>query len=196
MKSAPYFCAASERAQDVAVDYIETLIGALPEHKFDSWAGTNEAKINTHSKWGLLHYLLEVYVDNFIVCIILTVKQQVEHAAHGILHGIHNVFPPSADGTMDPISAKKLRKGKGTFDTTKCLLGFDFNGINKTVWLEEAKCASLLTILHQWIRGSVKARRGIPFAKFKSVVAKLRHAFTALWEGRGLLSPRNWIIQR
>ena len=120
----------------------------------------------------------------------------MEHVARGILHGIHDVFPPSADNTTDPILAKKLRKGEGTFDTTKCLLGFDFDGINKTIWLEEAKRTSLLTILHQWIRGSVKARRGIPFAKFESVIAKLRHTFMALWKGCGLLSPCNWIIQR
>ena len=98
----------------------------------------------------------------------------MEHVARGILHGIlHDVFPPSADDTTDPISGKKLRKGKGTFAIIKCLLGFDFDGINRTIWLEEAKRASILTILHQWIRGSVKAKRGIPFAEFESVVSKL-----------------------
>ena len=112
MKSAPYFCTASERAQDVAVDYIETQIGALPEHKFDSWAGTNEAKINTHSKWGLLRYLLKVYVNKFILCIIPTTKQQVGHVAWGILHGKHDEFPPSADNTTDPISAKNYARAK------------------------------------------------------------------------------------
>ena len=157
VESAPYFCAASETARDIAVDYIETQIGALPKHKFDSWAGANETKINTHRKRGLLRYLLKVYVDNFIVCIILTTKQQVEHIARAILHGIHDVFPPSANDTMDPISGKKLRKGKGTFAIIKCLLGFEFNGINKTIWLEAAKRASILMILHQWISGSVKA---------------------------------------
>ena len=42
----------------------------------------------------------------------------------------------------------------------------------------------------------MKAKRGIPFAEFESVISKLRHAFTALREGRGLLSLCNWIIQR
>jgi hypothetical protein len=75
VESAPYFCAASETARDVAVDYIETQIGALPKHKFDSWAGTNEAKINTHRKCGLQQYLLKVYVNDLIACIIWTTKQ-------------------------------------------------------------------------------------------------------------------------
>ena len=196
VESAPYFCAASEMARDVAVNYIETQIGTLPKHKFNSWAGVIEAKINTHRKRDLLQYLLEVYVDNFIVCIIPTTKQQVDHVAQAIPHGIHGVFPPSADDETDPTSVKKLCKGKGTFAILKYLLGFEFDGIDKLIWLEATKHASLLTILHQWIRGSVKAKRGIPFVKFESVISKLQHAFTVLREGRGLLSPCNWIIQR
>jgi hypothetical protein len=54
----------------------------------------------------------------------------------------------------------------------------------------------LLTILHQWIRGAPRAKRGVPFAEFELVTAKLRHAFTALQEGCGLLSPCNWVIQK
>ncbi len=135
-------------------------------------------------------------MDNFIACIIPTTKQQVEHVARSILHGIHDVFPPSEDDGMDPILNKKLRKGEGTFETSKCLLGFEFNGVNKTIWLEDKKRASLLQILHQWIRGAAKGKRGIPFAEFESIIAKLRHTFTALREGRGLLSPCNWVIQK
>ena len=134
-------------------------------------------------------------MDDFIACIIPTTKQQVEHVTRGILHGIHDVFPPSKDDGTDPISNKKLRKGKGTFETSKCLLGFEFDGVNKTIWLEDKKRASLLQILQQWIHGAAKGKRGIPFAEFESIVAKLRHTFTALREGRGLLSPCNWVIQ-
>ena len=122
--------------------------------------------------------------------------QQVGHVTQGILHGIHDVFPPSEDDSTDPILHKKLRKGEGTFETTKCLLCFKFNGVNKIMWLEMEKRVSLLQILHQWIRSSIKGKRGIPFAEFELVIAKLRHAFTALREGRGLLSPCNWVIQR
>ena len=71
-----------------------------------------------------------MYVDDFISCIVPTSKEQVEHVAWGIMHGIHDVFPPNEDATKDPISHKKLRKGDGTFETTKCLLGFDFDVVN------------------------------------------------------------------
>ena len=112
-------------------------------------------------------------MDNFIACIIATSQRQVEHVARGILHGIHDVFPPSKDDTTDPISHKKLCKGKGTFETIKCLPGFKFNDINKTIWLETEKRVAILQLLHQWIRGAVKGKRGIPFAEFELVVAKL-----------------------
>jgi hypothetical protein len=41
VESAPYFCVASETAQDVVAEYIETKIGSLPEHKFEAWFGTD-----------------------------------------------------------------------------------------------------------------------------------------------------------
>ncbi len=113
VESAPYFCAASETARDVGVKYIETEIGSLPSHKFEHWAVSANTKVNTTRKDGALRYVLEVYVDDFISCIIPTTHQQVEHVARGILHGIHDVFPPSTDDTKDPILAKKLRKGEG-----------------------------------------------------------------------------------
>jgi hypothetical protein len=49
------------------------------------------------------------------------------------LHGIYDVFPLSGNEDRDLISLKKLRKGEGKYDTTKCLLGFDFNGVTKTI---------------------------------------------------------------
>jgi hypothetical protein len=162
VESAPYFCAASETARDVAVDYIETKIGTLPKHKFEHWAGSETALVNDGQQNDKLSYVPEVYVNDFISYIVPTTRRQVKHVARRILHGIHDVFPPSKDDAKDLISAKKLNKGEGTFETTKCLLGFDFDGVNKTTWLEEDKLASLLTILYQCTQGTTKAKRGIP----------------------------------
>jgi hypothetical protein len=68
---------------------------------------------------------------------------------------------------------KELKNGVGTFADKQCILGFDFDGTNKTIWLEEGRQATLLIILHQWIRGAKMCRRGIPFSNFESVTAKL-----------------------
>ena len=55
VESAPYFCAASETARDVAVEYIETQLVALPAHKFAHWAEANKATVTAnHWKEGPL----------------------------------------------------------------------------------------------------------------------------------------------
>ncbi len=75
------------------------------------------------------------------------------------------------------------------------MLGFNFDGKQKTMWLEEEKCAKLLTILHGWLWvGSLN--RGIPFEEFESVIAKVQHALTALPGSWGLLSPCNRLLQK
>jgi hypothetical protein len=73
VESAPYFCTASKTARDVAVEYIKTKVGTLPEHKFAQWAEANKTNFNaTTTDQGQLRYFIEVYVDNFIACIIPT----------------------------------------------------------------------------------------------------------------------------
>ena len=62
------------------------------------------------------------------------------------------------------------------------------------MWLEDDKRALLLGILHKWIRGVMRTSMGIPLLEFESIITKLRHAFMALPEGQGLLSPCNWVL--
>ncbi len=196
VESPPYFCAASETAHGVVVEYIEMKIGTLPQHKFDEWTGASQARVNDSTLKKELRYIVKVYVDDFIRAIIPTAQEQVEHMARGLLHGIHDVFSPSNNDATDSVSIKKLRNGNGKFETKKGILGFDFDGNEKTIWLEAETRAAFLTILHHWIRGATTFNQGIPFAEFKSATAKLCHAFTALPEAYGLLSPCNWIIQK
>lgn len=140
-------------------------------------------------------YLIEVYVDDFIAFVVATSQQQLDHVANAVMHGIHDVFPPTVDDGVDPISHKKLGKGDGQFRTRKCILGFDFDGEQKTIWLEEEKRAALLTILKGWLRTADRIQGGIQFEEFESVTAKLRHAFMVLPEGKGLLSPCNGVLR-
>ncbi len=93
VESPPYFFAASEMARDVAIEEIETTTGSLPEHKFKRWLRANNTILGNAQAPGGLRYVLEVYVDYFISAIIPTSRQQIEHIARSILHGIHNVFP-------------------------------------------------------------------------------------------------------
>jgi hypothetical protein len=138
---------------------------------------------------------MEVYVNNFMAIVIPTTKDDVTHVSRAVMHGIHDVFLADDNNANDPILEGKLMKGEGEMSTTKTILGFDFDGIKKTLWLESARCDQLLTILHSWIRTSERSANGIPFKEFESVLAKIRHAFTALPAGLGLLSPCNAILQ-
>ena len=196
IESPPYFCTASETARDIAVEYCETAVGSLPEHKFVGKTQPGEEEAKLCGEGGSLRYLIEVYVDDFISFVLAPSEEQLRHVATAVMHGIHDVFTPDDDEERDPISAKKLKKGDGTFSTRKCVLGFDFDGVEKTIWLEEEKRATLLAILKGWIRAATRSRRGIALGEFESVTAKLRHAFTALPAGKGLLSPCNWVLRK
>ena len=198
IESPPYFCTASETARDAAGEYCETKVGSLPRHKFEgiSCKGMEERPEGEGQGGGTFKYLIEVYVDDFISFVLAPSGDQLRHVASAIMHGIHDVFPPEEEDSTDPISMKKMLKGDGIFSTRKCVLGFDFDGESKTIWLEEEKRAVLLTVLKGWLRTATRSTRGIPLGEFESITAKLRHAFTALPEGKGLLSPCNWVLRK
>jgi hypothetical protein len=139
--------------------------------------------------------MVEVYVDDFMSLVIPVLQDQLRHVATAVMTGIHDVFPPDGDDSNDLISEKKLVREEGRYSTQKTLLGFDFDGMTKTMWLEAAKRETLLTILKGWIRAGRHGTAGILFKEFESITAKLRHAFTCTLAGIGLLSPCNWILR-
>jgi hypothetical protein len=197
VESPPYFCAATETARDTTSDYCDTPVGSLPHHKFVKHV-TGAKEFNklliTSTKMGFF-YALKVYVNDFMSIVIPTSREQLEHVATAIMTDIHNVFPTDIINSNVPISEKKLLKGEGQYSLLKMLLGFDFDGKQKTMWLEEEKQAKLLTILHSLLQAGT-LNRGNPFGKFKSVIAKLRHTFTALPGAQGLFSPCNRLLKR
>jgi hypothetical protein len=77
---------------------------------------------------------------------------------------IHDVFPANDDDNgNNPISEKKLKQLEAQYATLKTQLGFHFDGITKTMWLELAKRQKLLTILRGWIRTGHRGTAGIQF---------------------------------
>ncbi len=195
IESPPYFCAASETARDVAVDYIETPVGSQPPHKFLSHTQTSAAyqdlpATDHYTTPEPFRYLVDVYVDDFIGLAIPTSREQLDHVANGIMCGVHDIFPPHEEDSNDPISLKKLLQGDGAWDDTKEILGFVFNGSDKTMWLSEGKRDALMDTIKGWLRATRKnANFGIPFRDFRSVLYKIRHAFTSIPAGHGLMSP-------
>ena len=199
VESPPYFCAATETARDIATKYTDMPVGSIPTHKFSKYTvgGKSYSDLqDNHEDVSSFRTMIEVYVDDFMSLIIPVTKAQLHHTADAVMTGIHDVFPADdANDEDDPISEKKLKKLEGQYSTVKTLLGFDFDGINKTMWLESAKREKLLTILRGWIRTGQRGSAGIPFNEFESTIAKIRHAFTCIPMGASLLSPCNRILK-
>ena len=197
VESPTYFCAASETARDTGAKYAETPIGSLPSHKFEKYAMDSkavQALPESAPEETRLRYFLDVYVDDFINLAIAASQEQIRHLGRATMHGTHDVFPADDKDEEDPISFKKLKKGEGTFDTKKEILGFDFDGEAKTMNLAEGRLQLLVESVHRWIRHSKRGRGGIPFPEFRSTISKCRHAFMSIPAGKGLLTECNKVL--
>ena len=64
---------------------------------------------------------------------------------------IYDVFPADVDDEEDSISLKKLKKQEAQWNLEKEVLGFHFDGIKKTIWLEAEKYDALLLTISKWI---------------------------------------------
>jgi len=108
------------------------------------------------------------------------------------MHGIHDVFPPAMNEEEDPNSVKKLRNGDGAWALLKDILGFDFEGHEKTMILGTKNKEAIQSQLREYLRRArKKGRRSairVPFKDFEKLTAKLRHLATCVPAGRGLLS--------
>jgi hypothetical protein len=90
------------------------------------------------------NYIIEVYVDDFILLATAKSKEQLEHVAKSVMHGVHDVFPADKDDENDPLSMKKLLKLEGEWALLKEILGFEFDGVEKMMQLELKKRDALL----------------------------------------------------
>jgi hypothetical protein len=118
-----------------------------------------------------------VYVDDFLVAAVEDRKGGLlDRAARATLHAIHSVFPPptadDAPGTKDPISVKKLLKGDAQWNTIKDILGYELDGVARTIQLPKHKSETLLKELRKVLR----KHPGIPLKRFRSLVGRLQHA--------------------
>ena len=62
--------------------------------------------------------MLEVFVDDFVQLAQTTDEKALRHCSRAVLHGIHSMFPPpnaTSHNGADPVSIKKLLKGKGVW---------------------------------------------------------------------------------
>ena len=115
IESPPYFFTVSETVQDVAEQYIETRVGSLAEHKLVESTEVNSDIAELKNKYTSkepFKYILDVYMDDYIVLDIPKIKYQLHNGANEIITGMHYVFPPDEDDKEDAISLKKIIKRK------------------------------------------------------------------------------------
>ncbi|KAL7467704.1 hypothetical protein ACHAXS_007940 [Conticribra weissflogii] len=196
IESPACFCTATETARDVAEQLVNSPLLTGAPHKFEHWLHNNSTWPDHTPPDNLAHlplmFSIEVYVDDFIVLVCGETQQELQHVGRSVLSAIHSVFPEDAMDDNDPISLKKLKQGDGKWDHIKTILGFQFDGEQYTVCVEPTKLAQLIASIHTWL----SSNSGIAFHDFEVVIAKIRHAFTVIPGGRGLLTPCNCILSK
>ena len=181
-ESPPFFCSASETARDI-MDNIRHK--PLPPHEFEHRMlpqTTVEHRANATATTAI-----EVYVDDFIG---VTNDASTEHLtalSRAMLHGVHAVFPPpqvTGHAGGDPISEKKLDKGEGKWSTAKEILGWEFDGVAKTIKLPTKKWNDIRALIRRVLKG-----RTATLHKFQRMAGKLQHAAFGIPGGKSLFTP-------
>ena len=72
VESPPYFCAATETARDIATEYIDMPVGAIPAHKFSKYTvgGESYSDLQEDHDGEPFWTMIEVYVDDFMSLVI------------------------------------------------------------------------------------------------------------------------------
>ena len=85
---------------------------------------------------------MEVYVKNYIVLAIQTCQVQLDHVVNIILDEIHNIISEDSDKGNNLIVFEEVQEDGSTSALEKGVMGFMFNGDNKTWWLYNKKPTS------------------------------------------------------
>ena len=190
-ESPSYFCAATETARDIAEVYAKA--DSLEPHYLEEYTKLEDDFQNLPS--GALSdnlaHCFEIFVDDFIGAAIPKTKEDLTHLSRALLHAIHDIFPASPDDPEnDPESLKKLKKREGAWAVRKDILGWELQGRQKTVQLDEDKYAKLLRLTKDALRSS----RGVTFNDYEKMLGKMRHASWGVPGSNGLFTPFNRII--
>ena len=130
-------------------------------------------------------------MDNFINIAIPRTKKDLNHLLRALLHAIHDLFPSyKSRPEDDPVSLKKLKKLEGAWMVRKDILGWTFDGKNKTMELEKDKLDKLMSLT----KTALRAKRGIPFKEFYSMSGKMRNASQGVPGTEGCFTPFNRVL--
>ncbi len=74
-------------------------------------------------------------------------RRQLDHITNRVLVGIHDILLANANDVNSPISLKKLKKYEVIWAIQKDMLDFYFDSNKKTMWLNNEKYSTLLTMM-------------------------------------------------
>ena len=74
----------------------------------------------------------------------------------------------------------------------KDILGWTFDGKNKTMELEEEKRSKLMATT----KAAIRAKHGVPFKDFNRMTGKMRHAAMGVPGSEGVFTPFNRVLAR
>jgi hypothetical protein len=195
--SPPYFDAATETARDLADQYSmnpELPPHPLEHHLFQCDLNTEALILNTRSTPSQhLNKLIEVYVDDFLPVVQSCQKADLLHVTRATLHAIYDLFPPPAltGSTLEePVSIKKLLD-EGAWATTKEILGWKLNGIDRTISISKEKYDKLIKRLDT-VLGLKRAR----FKDIDELKGKLQWTSAALITCKPLLGDLDYFVYR
>ena len=196
--SPAFFCAATETGRDVA-EWLR-LQPNLPQHPLEhhmmdpippellhSFPLPDLKHASTKALQDFYH-LFEVYVDDYVGLVQSTDPAALRHHSRALLHAIHQIFPPPAatgHGGENPISYKKLAiEGEGMWDTKKEILGWIFDGLQRTMELPKKKVTALCDTIH-----TILHTNHCDLKEFQSFLGKCTHASLGIPGGTAIVSP-------
>jgi hypothetical protein len=81
---------------------------------------------------------------------------------------------------------EEVAPGRWAFESKKDMIGFNFNGVKRTVHLPPAKALDYIKEIHCILR-----RKSVPLKTLQGVVGKVRHTSINLLAARSFFTPIN-----
>ena len=162
----------------MAEQYVDTPLVLLSLHKFVKLTEVNPdfaelPKVDNSD--DPFNYMLEVYMDNYILLSIARNWAQLRHVANAVMTEIHDVFLPDKDDEDDVISLRNIYIYKEVvWAVLKTVLVFDSDGNpgEHSIWLTGDHFTNILAILKKWIREGEHRKKGITFEEFWTYLEK------------------------
>jgi hypothetical protein len=215
VESPPYFCAASETIADLANANIHKRF--LP-HRLDALADTpppsqlllepypinlmpstpqptgapREPASEARPRKKLAY--VDVYMDDFLgLC--QGDRRERTRVRRALLYAIDQVLAP-LDSNLhpqhnEPASVKKMLKGDACWATTKVMLGWLIDTVNKTIMLPPHRVVRLLQIFD-----SLCGKKRVSLNNWHRVVGELRSMVLAIPGGQGLFNALQYTLVR